>query len=520
MKKIYVFLIAVFSFGLSSCDMDMKPYNAIPDSEALKTYTDFVNMRTGLYSPLRGLTSGGYLLTTELMTDNFNAVVGFSNTYGDMYRWQFNAQTDDFESIWAGFQGVIGRCNYIIDYSADVDLNSTDIIGEEEDPEEIAAIQQEIHQIIGEAYFIRAFCLYNLAQYFCADYEASSATAANSGVAYSIKYEPTSDNSKYPARATLAETYQQIKSDIEAAKPLIPAETTSLNKTNPLAYVSQDLITAFEARVALAMDDYATAAAKAVQLINTGAYALCADADELVDMWHNDNAPEAIWQLPIPSTNELAGQNGRYFLPYTAGSTPDYIPSGDFIGVFTSDDLRIDAYFKAETITTTSGSSGTVLEMNKYPDDSNIHQNVVKTENGRFQTEPKVFRIAEMYLIAAEAYAMSGNVAEAAKYLNELQANRFADFTEKSYGNATELMNELKNERRREMVCEGTRLFDLKRWHMGVNRTSTQQDDLCLFPGSTVTTKLSKAANDPKMIFPIPKAEIDANPQIVQNPGY
>jgi NADH:ubiquinone oxidoreductase subunit B-like Fe-S oxidoreductase len=81
-------------------------------------------------------------------------------------------------------------------------------------------------------------------------------------------------------------------------------------------------------------------------------------------------------------------------------------------------------------------------------------------------------------------------------------------------------LNEVKDERRREMVMEGTRLFDLKRWHMGVTRSLTQQDDLCLFPGSTVTTKLTKAANDPKMILPIPKAEIDANPKCKQNPGY
>ena len=98
--------------------------------------------------------------------------------------------------------------------------------------------------------------------------------------------------------------------------------------------------------------------------------------------------------------------------------------------------------------------------------------------------------------------------------------NRFENFVDATYGNVTELMNEIMNERRREFVGEGTRLFDLKRWHLGVTRTTTQNDDMCLFPGSAITTNLVKAANDPKMILPIPKAEIDANPQIVQNPGY
>ena len=512
MKKIYVIMLSVMTLGFVSCDMDMKPYDAIPDTEALQSYNDFKNMRVGLYSPLRGLNSGGFLLATEMMTDNFNAMVGFSNTYGDMYRWQFTPQTDDFESIWGSYQILIGRCNYVIQFGNAVDFT---------DEEKFTADQVvQCKQVIGEAYFLRAYSLFNLAQYFCVDYEANTANEANSGIAFSTEYAPTSDNSKYPARATLAETYAQIKKDVEAAKLLIPAEVTELTKANPLAYVSQDVITAFEARVALATDDYATAAAKAVELINSGSYALCADADELVDMWHNDNTPESIWQLPIPSANELASQTGQYFLPYNDGSTPDYIPSGDFLAIWSSKDLRIDAYFDVADLTTSIGTSGTILMLNKYPDDSGIHQNVVKTEDGRWQSEPKVFRIAEMYLIAAEAYAQAGNVPEGSKYLNELQANRFKGFNAKTYGNVTELMNEVKNERRREMVAEGTRLFDLKRWHMGVTRTSTQQDDMCLFPGSAVTTKLTKAANDPKMILPIPKAEIDANPQIVQNPGY
>lgn len=512
MKKTFAILLSVLTLGLTSCNMELKPYNAIPDTEALKSYVDFKNMRVGLYSPLRGQNSGAFLLVPELMTDNFNAMVGFSNTFGDMHRWQFNPQTTDFEDIWGSLQGLIGRANYIIQYSAEVDLT---------DEDKFTPIQViEVKQIIGEAYFMRAYCLFNLAQYFCADYEASTAGNANSGVAFSTVYAPSSNSSSYPGRSTLAETYEQIQKDIEACKSLIPAETTSLNEANPLAYVSKDVITAFEARVALAMDDYATAAAKATQLISSGSYALCADSDELIEMWQNDNTPEAIWQLPIPSANELASQTGQYFLPYNDGSTPDYIPSGDFLNIFSAKDMRIPAYFKQEKLTTSNGTTGLILMLNKFPDDSGIHQNVVKTESGRWQSEPKVFRIAEMYLIAAEAYAQQDDVNNGAKYLNDLQRNRFADFVDVSYVNATELMNEIKDEWRREFVGEGKRLFDLKRWHMGVTRNLTQQDDMCLFPGSTVTTKLTKSANDPKMILPIPKAETDANPQIVQNAGY
>ena len=110
MKKIYLIALSVLTLGMTSCEMDLKPYNSIPDTEALQSYNDFKNMRVGIYSPLRTVNSGTFLLTSEIMTDNFNAMVGFSNSYGDMYRWQFNPQTSDFETIWADYQIMIGHC--------------------------------------------------------------------------------------------------------------------------------------------------------------------------------------------------------------------------------------------------------------------------------------------------------------------------------------------------------------------------------------------------------------------------
>jgi hypothetical protein len=58
---------------------------------------------------------------------------------------------------------------------------------------------------------------------------------------------------------------------------------------------------------------------------------------------------------------------------------------------------------------------------------------------------------------------------------------------------------------------------------MGVKRENAAQvNDLVLYPGAETTTGLSKEANDPRMLWPIPKAEMDVNPQLKgqQNPGY
>ena len=175
-----------------------------------------------------------------------------------------------------------------------------------------------VEKIIGEAHFFRAFSIFQLSQYFCAPYDATTANQANTGVSYSLVYSPTSDASKYPGRYTLEQTFAQIASDLDAAKARIKE-----NGVLASAYITKDVITALEARVALAKKDYATAVEKAKSLISAGTYALCADANELEDMWYNDGGAEAIMQLPVPSKDELPGQNGVRFLPYQEGSVPD-----------------------------------------------------------------------------------------------------------------------------------------------------------------------------------------------------
>ncbi|MCQ2223963.1 MAG: RagB/SusD family nutrient uptake outer membrane protein [Bacteroidaceae bacterium] len=510
MKKISLSLLAALTLGFASCDMEKTPYNAISENEALTSVTDFKNMRVGLYSALRGLNSGGNLIAPEIQCDNFNAVVGFSNTYGDMYRWQFTSTSGDVGGAYSGYQGLIGRANFILSNQGQLDWSVL----------ETAADTALVKKVIGEAYFVRAYSIYQLAQFYCAAYDASTAKNADSGVSYNLAYNPTSDASKYPGRFTLEETYAQIASDLAEAKKGIDVKGESGS-----AYITNDVITAFEARVALSKKDYAAAAAKAVEVIESGNYTLCASADELVDMWHNDGGAEAIWQIPVPSKDELPGQNGRYYLPYQEGSVPDYLPTLDFVKLFiptdpAQKDNRVAAYFSATTLNTTSGASGSAYLFNKFTDHSGLWEAMGKVEASRFTSEPKVIRIAEMYLIAAEGYAMSNKLPEASKYLNDLKATRISDYTKTEFASTNALMQELKNERRRELAGEGFRLFDLKRWGEGVVRGESQNIDFCLFPGSNITTNLKKNANDSHMVWPIPQHEIDANPQVKQNPGY
>ncbi len=130
-----------------------------------------------------------------------------------------------------------------------------------------------------------------------------------------------------------------------------------------------------------------------------------------------------------------------------------------------------------------------------------------------YVNKPKPFRLAEQYLIRAEAYAQSGNYSKAASDLTTLRSARYSTYGTASI-TADNWLEQISNERAKELYMEGFRLTDLKRWNMGFTReaqTSTQDS----------ANTLSIEAGDYRFVWPIPLHEIEApGSQIEQNPGY
>ena len=131
----------------------------------------------------------------------------------------------------------------------------------------------------------------------------------------------------------------------------------------------------------------------------------------------------------------------------------------------------------------------------------------------------KAFRISEMYLIAAEAYAMSGDAANASEILNELKAARIKGWNDKAYSGDA-LMKEIQDEYVRELFGEDPHIFNMKRWKKGLNRSTSEAQVQSYLPA--LGTDMVKSADDHMWVWPIPKDEIDSNPQIKgqQNEGY
>jgi len=124
-----------------------------------------------------------------------------------------------------------------------------------------------------------------------------------------------------------------------------------------------------------------------------------------------------------------------------------------------------------------------------------------------------VYRLAETYLIAAEAAYNLNNEPVARQYLNAVATRRDPNFLGYTSIGA-QLLSDILLERRKELAFEGHRYWDLARNNLNVTRVNTA--------GNYTGVPLTFATTNFRRIFPIPQAELDANPAIrdQQNPGY
>ena len=115
---------------------------------------------------------------------------------------------------------------------------------------------------------------------------------------------------------------------------------------------------------------------------------------------------------------------------------------------------------------------------------------------------PKILRLAEQYLIRAEAYCRKGSYSKASADLTTLRQTRYSTGGNISVSES-DWLDVISAERTRELYMEGFRLQDLKRWHKGFERS---EQSFCVEEGGT----LKVAADDPLYVWPIPRNELEA----------
>ena len=525
MKK-YIFLFLAL-FVMASCSLNEQPKDAIDVKDAVNSVASAGYMTNNLYLKIEGLTSGSAIYESELMADSFNATVDFGNRGGTYYRWLWTADDSFMESYWGACYTATQQANLILAGIAGLDTKNLK-----------DADFAELKNDQGVCYFTKAYTAYLLALKYCKTYNSSTASS-DMGVMLVDDYNLTpSDWSTYPGRSTLKETYDYITSNLSKAATCFAGVKGAVAST----VLTKECITAMQARVALSMGNYDDAAAKAGSLCDSGTYPLvAADATyslygNIVRMWKNDSGTECIMQMyadytekSLPSSND-PGYLGDNLVSTALQYSPDYFPSKYAIYqmVASQDDYRGAAWFNNFhtydiTFTTTSGP---MYLFNKFAGNPALQAKAEKLVASDHINKIKLFRIAEQYLIAAEANLLSGatgSTAKAQKYLDDLLSTRYIGYTNTtSTGSA--LLSKIRLERYKELMGEGFRFDDLKRFGAGMTRYACYSfaKNMVYLPGDASTDVMVQSSDNFRWLWPIPKAEIDANPQISkqQNPGY
>jgi hypothetical protein len=476
-KKIYILigLAVVLMLSATSCEdfLYEQPRLSQTTELTLSTYDGLQAATLGCYSPLYSSSWYGrnFVVTADLKGGNAKISPLNSGRFRTDYLW--NNSPDVSHALWTRAYQAISRANNVINVI-------------EDGFEEPGVEQADLDQLVGECKFIRAIAYFDLARMFCQPY---SLGRSQLGVPVVL----VTENAK-PARDDLGTVYDQVESDLlDAISKLATASPNG--GTDPVGWVTRYAAEALLARLYLYMEQWQDAADYATGVINNFPGSMYSAADyttwDLGGVWGTDAGSEIIF--------EVYGSEGNS--THSNWDVISYIMSPDGYGdVGASDDVRnlmeegVDVRHSLFVNTAAWPNDYWSLKYPGKAPDGNLREDNIP-----------VLRLSEMYLIRAEAILNGATIsgATALEDVNMIRSNRGAT----PFGSIS--LQELYRERRRELCYEGHELFDLARTQRGLVRVD--------YDGAV---NQNIPFPDDRWAMPIPQAEIDANENMEQNPGY
>lgn len=469
MKKInnLILVCGLIFIGFSCEDAtDIFPEGNLTSDVTFETLDD---LQLGLNGAYARYSPEDDILINSVFTDNCKPGYDNGGQEINFYNWALTAGDGNTTSLWNSNYRLINQCNRV--------LEASDLITASGEAE-----QTELNNIKGQLLTLRAIGHLTLASYFTTDYLDGDALS----IIISDRVPGTSETLP---RNTNSEVYSFIANDLNTASSLLSDQSN--NK-----YVSQDLVTGLKARLALLQND-SSALTHAQTLID--AYPLASQLQYLSMFLDTDNT-EVIFKAA--RTSGLVG--GLWYFTNSAG--PFIEASNSLHDAHDPADIRLFANINFNT--NNGGPSepeNNIHLINKYPGNASP-----------FLSDIKAMRVSEMYLIKAEAQVNANNLDGAAATLKVLRDARLGTSTSlDSYISQTQAYDAVLKERRLELAFEGHRYLDIKRFKDRLN-TGINRDDLdCVSGGNCVMLP-----SDHRLTLPIPQVELNANPSIVQNPGY
>lgn len=485
LSKILFYTIASMTFASCQKLVEIKETDLIAGDIALKTVK---NNEQGVI--------GAYGTLNIEMSYNFNSVVsdelkvGEFYSFGTVHEWNFGTRDvpirDAFTAI-TGLYRVVDRVNRVLKALPNATASSS-------------ADEALRSRLRGEALFLRALSHFELYRYY-------SNSSVGTDLAMPYMEEPTISPA---ARITVSAYFQKLKADLSAAKSLLPVYSNAIATSNEIYRATDKAVSGLQARVALYLKEYSDAINFATEYINA---IPLASRSNFTGIWTDANNNEQAFKLSrtVNSGSSAGpvttGRIGIFWRGISAGGsnigTVTWAPSDKIWSAYDqTNDIRFSAYLKDEPLLTNVGRGSRVIAKYAGTGYGTANENVA---------DVKVFRTGEMYLIRAESKAETNDLVGAAADLNALRAQRISGYLPVVFSSKTDAIDQILEERFKELAFEGHRFFDAKRRNLPINR---------LVSDAPSSTTITLPAGNFRFLLPIPGTEIDANPLMQQNPGY
>lgn len=470
--------------------LEVKPQGELTSGNFFQTEDHAIWATNAVYNLLRdwNVHAFNYLGMTDITSDDADkgSLVNDAIFLADLDNFTHDAGHQSPAGIWQGYYQAIYRANVAIENIPNV-------------PEMNETLRT---RLIGESKFLRAFYYFNMVRWFGG---LPLITRALNPSEYYTQ-----------SRATEQEVYNLIIQDLKDAIEALPEK--SQYSPNDLGRATKGAAKGLLAKVYLTIQDYANAEVYALEVINSGQYALYPNYAKLFQK-EGEHSSESVFEVSCVAL-ETGNGASQYNQIQGVRGTPNLgwgfnLPSDNLMSAYETGDPR---------------RAATVLEVGEVlPDGSAIVQDNPEMLNERYNQKAwtpahvgfqengpgniRLLRYADVLLIAAEALNENGKPQEALTYLNQIRARAKGASANPNLlppvtvTDKDQLRQRIWRERRVELAMEQHRWFDLVR--------QGRAADVLQAAGKT------NFVRGKHELFPIPQTEIDLSGGLLtQNPGY
>lgn len=388
--------------------------------------------------------------------------------------------------LWNAYYTWVSNANYIINAETTME-----------------GAEADVNYVIGQAYAIRAYSYFMLAQSFARTYKGHESEPC-----CPLYTEPTVAGTEGKPRSTVQQVYDQLNADIDKSISLLKGI-----KQKHISHINHAVALGLKARIALVMEDWTAAKTAAHEAIEASGCVVLPVAS--FAGLNNADAKNVMWGAEI-----IADQSGMYASLFSHMDAA----AGKY-GASALKQINKELYAKINATDARRSWWNPA-----YPDNKNggYQQEKFKFEDVQTWTGDYIWmRVEEMYLTAAEAECRLSDDAAAIKDLKSVMSQRDKSYICTKTGTALgattsaetgSLLEEIITQRRIELWGEFGRVYDIRRLKQGFKRTVEMG-----WPTTALLT--GKPTTNPEnymWVLTIPQSEFDGNvnmdPAKDQNP--